>query len=98
MRTLLSLAIVCLSFSQFATGITTTTKTLISPTTAVTNGQPSLAFVCEKIRGGASSDSSKKARKKKKSKGGATKVKAKKAIDDAMKEKDTAEALGDAIR
>ena len=51
------------------------------------------AFV---LRGGASSSSSssKKTKKKKKKSTG----KAKKAIDDAMKEKDAAEALGDAIR
>ena len=46
------------------------------------------------LRGGSSSSSSPKKTKKKKKKTG----KAKKAINNAMKEKDAAEALGDAIR
>ena len=93
MRTLLSLVILCSSVSKFATAIQTTGTTAIIPPT-LRNDPSSLAFIGGKIRGGASSDgSSSKKKKKKKSKG-----KAKKAIDDAMKEKDAAEALGDAIR
>lgn len=94
MRTLLSLAIVGLSFSGFTTGITTRTTT-IPPTVAFRNGRSSLPFLCEKLRGGASDEGKKTRKRKKKSKG---KGKAKKVIDDAMKEKDSAEALGDAIR
>ena len=94
MRTLISI-IVCSSAATIATGITA--KTRILPV-VTSSERDSLAILTEKLRGGASSDSSKKTRKKKKKKGGASKGKAKKAIDDAMKEKDTAEALGDAIR
>ena len=94
MRTLLSLVILCSSFSKFATGIKTTTTTKTCPTPTFRNGRSSLPFVCEQLRGGGSSHGSKKKRKKKsKSKGKAQKV-----INDAMKEKDSAEALGDAIR
>ena len=85
--------ILCSSISQFATAIKATrTSTINSPST-LRNDPSSLAFIGDKIRGGASSDGSSKKKKKKKSKG-----KAKKVIDDAMKEKDAAEALGDAIR
>ena len=93
MRTLLSLVILCSSVSKFATAIKPTTSTII-PTTPTTlrNDPSSLTFIGEKIRGGASSDGSKKKRKKK------SKGKAKEVIDEAMKEKDAAEALGDAIR
>jgi len=95
MRTLISI-IVCSSAATIATGITA--KTIRILPVVPSSERDSLAFLTEKLRGGASSDSSKKTRKKKKKKGGASKGKAKKAIDDAMKEKDTAEALGDAIR
>jgi len=99
MKTLLSLVIVCSFFTKFANGITTITKTIISPKSTSSNGRPSLSFICKRPRGGATSNNSKKSRKrKKKSKESVNKGKAKKAIDDAMKEKDTAEALGDAIR
>lgn len=84
--------ILCSSFSTFATGIKTTSTT-ITPTIRK-GSSSSLAFVGERLRGGASSDSSSKKKKKKKG----SKGKAKKVIDDAMKEKDSAEALGDAIR
>jgi hypothetical protein len=101
MRTLLSLVIVCSSYTKFAIGITTrSTTTILLPLAATSrNGRSSLPFLCERLRGGATSDSSKKKKRKKKSKGSsASDGKAKKAIDDAMKEKDSAEALGDAIR
>lgn len=48
------------------------------------------------VRGGASSSSSSKKKSKKSSNKGSGR--AKKAIDSAMKEKDSAKALGDAIR
>ena len=87
MRTLISLVILCSSLT-IATGIKSTTTSTISPTFR----DGSLPFITERLRGGAS-DSSKKKKKKK-----ASKSSPKKAIDDAMKEKDSAEALGDAIR
>ena len=99
MRTLLSLVIVCSSFAKFTNGITKITTTIISPKSTSRNGRSSLSFICERSRGGATSNNSKKSRKrKKKSKESVNKGEAKKAIDDAMKEKDTAESLGDAIR
>ena len=86
--------ILCSSVSKFATGIKATrTSTINTAPSTLRNDPSSLAFIGDKIRGGASSDGSSKKKKKKKSKG-----KAKKVIDDAMKEKDAAEALGDAIR
>ena len=95
MRTLLSLVILCSSFSKFATGIKTTTTTKTCPTPTFRNGRSSLPFVREQLRGGGSSDGASKKKRKKKSK---SKGKAQKVINDAMKEKDSAEALGDAIR
>ena len=88
----LFVAILCLSWAKLASGITAVTTTTISPVSR--HGRPPMPFLLGSLRGGASSDGSKK--KKKKTKG--SKGKAKKAIGDAMKEKDSAEALGDAIR
>lgn len=98
MRTLVSLAILCSSLTRYATAITPTPAASTSFALSQTDGRYTLKDTNEahwlSLRGGASDGSTKKG-KKKKSKG---KGKTKKAIDDAMKEKDAAEAMGDAIR
>jgi hypothetical protein len=101
-RTVL-LLIVCLSCAEFytVTAITTATAKSIS-----TSPSLSMSLLIQKLRGGESTtatnvstpiNSSKKKKKRSKTKRNSDN-KAKKVIDDAMKEKDAAEALGDAIR
>jgi len=100
--TILSLAILCSSLTKYSTAIATTIGTATTTTTTTNaalsrtrRSDPSSSpFLL--LRGGDSAiDGSKKKSRKKKSK---SKGKAKEKIDTAMKEKDAAEALGDAIR
>lgn len=97
------LLIVCLSCAKFytVTAITTATAKSIS-----TSPSLSMLLLIQKLRGGESTtatnistpiNSSKKKKKRSKTKRNSD-IKAKKVIDGAMKEKDAAEALGDAIR
>ncbi|OEU22310.1 hypothetical protein FRACYDRAFT_166366, partial [Fragilariopsis cylindrus CCMP1102] len=102
-RTVLLLLIVCLSCAKFYTVTAITTATAKSISTSPSLSRLSLI---QKLRGGESTtatnistpiNSSKKKKKRSKTKRNSD-IKAKKVIDGAMKEKDAAEALGDAIR
>ena len=99
MRSFLSMVILSCLLTEFSSGIRPISSTLATLTAKSRNDRSPVPYVCERLRGGATSDSSKKSKKRKKSsKGGANKAEQKKVIGDAMKEKDSAEALGDAIR
>eukprot|EP00535_Pseudo-nitzschia_heimii_P007879 CAMPEP_0197174650 /NCGR_PEP_ID=MMETSP1423-20130617/1072_1 /TAXON_ID=476441 /ORGANISM="Pseudo-nitzschia heimii, Strain UNC1101" /LENGTH=492 /DNA_ID=CAMNT_0042623593 /DNA_START=177 /DNA_END=1651 /DNA_ORIENTATION=- len=99
MRTLLSLVIFSCFLAEFSSGMRPVSSTLVTRTQKSRSGRSLRPFACERLRGGATSDGGKKSKKRTKtSKGSANKTEQKKAIGDAMKEKDSAEALGDAIR